>query len=462
MPQRRPKFGKRREEQLERLPEKLQRKRERRVSSRIRRMPTWIRFALIVTVLIVIVGGWVVLLPRYPEQTVGPTKGSVYFVQTDQFYCSVNSNVTPNGQLLVDYMQSRFAVGTYNGTQPLHVTILDTFTENRNITFNQPFVWDYYGNCYKLSPAIDSRSIRFDVGGIYPALVNKTSFVPVTGGVGDFGTNYWSLYFGYRIDSSNDSLLANDQLSDLFALNFTISVVNGTLVYGKPTIVRCRITLLPPTDGVQYSDGRAYIQFPAKIYNGTDLLANITLQTVEQVGTTTEGTYTSNESLITFNTGFTFLGNDSWGFVFDLNVTAYANSPFCLLNLSSPECQFFIRAGFRNTPLVLDQPMHFPKATVTVHTPYNGLATRNYTEVFLRLPQVWMNTTHVGNSTPLFVPLVVQSSGGQWQAPSFEGFAASPSNTAFQSGRVLTSCGQSVIWAALITLSERLRRPLLV
>jgi len=461
MPQRRPKFGKRREGQLERLPEKLQRKRERRVSSRIRHMPNWIRIALVMVVVTVIIGGWILLIPQSVQQPLRPTKGDVYFVQTDQFYCNVNGNVTPNGQLLVDYMQTRFGVGTYNGTQPLHVTVLDTFNDNRNITFNQPFVWDYFGNCYKLSPKIDSRSIRFDIGGIYPPLVNPTPLKPVTGNPSDFGTNYWSLCFGYLVDSANDSLLANDHLSDLFALNFTIS--NTTLVYGKPTLIKCRITLLPPTGGIQYSDGLAYIQFPTKVYNGTDLLANITLQTVRQVGTVKEGTYTSNQSLITMRAPFTFLGNNSWGFVFDLHVTSYASSRFCLLDLSGPECQFFLRAGYRNNPSpVLDQPVHFPKASVTINTPYHELKMVNYTEVFLRLPQVCLNAVHVGNSTPVFVPLVVQPSRTTRQPLSCSGSETSPRMPSFQTARLFAPSSQLVILAAVTPVLERLRRTPLV
>jgi hypothetical protein len=425
-------------------------------------MPNWIKVALVLTVVIVIIGGAIIAIPPSVPPSLGPTKGDVYFLQADQFYCDVNGNVTPTGELLVDYMQTRFAVGTYNGTQPLHITVLDTFTQDRNITFDQPFVWDYFGNCYKLTPDIDPRSIRFDIGGIYPPLTSETPLVPVTGSPDDFPASYWSLYFGYRIDGANDSLLADDHLSDLFKLNFTISVSNGTLVYGKPTPVKCRITLLPLTEGIEYSDGRAYIQFPAKVYNGTDLLANITLQTVQQVGTAKEGTYTSNQSLITLNAGFTFLDNSSWGFVFDLNVTAYANSPFCLLNLSRPECRFFLRAGPRQSPPATGQPMHFPKATVTVNTPYNRLITANYTEVFLRLPQVWMNMTQLGNSTPVFVPLIVQSSRAEAQAASFEGLVSVLPTSTSPTGRFLTPSSQLVMWAALTAPSERLRRPLLV
>jgi len=423
-------------------------------------MPNWIKVALVLIVVIVIIGGSILVFPPYFPPPPGPTKGDVYVVQTDRFYCSVNANVTPNGQLLVDYMQTRFGVGTYNGTQPLHVTVLDTFNDNRNITVNQPFVWDYFGNCYKLNPKIDARSIRFDIGGIYPALVNKTLINPAIGNPSDFGTNYWSLYFGYLIDSANDSLLANDHLSDLFALKFTIS--NSTLVYGIPTLVNCCITLLPPTDGIEYSDGLAYIQFPTKVYNGTELLANITLQAVDQVGTAKQGTYTSNQSLITMRAPFSFLANNSWGFVFSLNVTSYAGSRFCLLDLSSPECQFFLRAGFRNSPLIFDQPMHFPKASVTINTPYQELRVVNYTEVYLRLPQVWLNAVHVGNSTPVFVPLVVQPSRTTHQQTSCSAFENSPKMPSCQTAPLFTPSSQLVIWAAVTPVLERLRRTPLI
>jgi hypothetical protein len=461
MPQRRPKFGKHREGQLERLPEKLQRKRERRVSSRIRRMPNWIRIALVLIVVIVIIGGVILVLPPSVQQPLGPTKGNVYFVQTDQFYCNVYYNGTPGGKLAVDYMKTRFGVGTYNGTQPLHVSILDTFNENRNITFDEPFVWDYYGNCYKISPTIAPRSISFNVGGISPALVNQTPIIPVDGSRTDFGNCYWSLFFGYRIDSANDSLLAHEDLSDLFALNFTIQ--NVTLLYGVETPVKCHMTLFPPTGGIQYCDGLAYIQFPTTVYNGTHLLANITLATVNQIGTTKEGTYTSNQSLITMRAPFTFLANNSWGFDFDLNVTSYASSPFCLLNLSAPECRFFLRAGFRNYPApVFDQPMHFPKASVTINTPYQKLRVVNYTEVFLRLPQVWLNAVHVGNSTPVFVPLVVQPGSTAHQRMSYSGFENSPKMRSFQTARLFAQSSQLVMLAAVTPVLERLRRTPLI
>jgi hypothetical protein len=453
MPRRRPKSGKRREGQLERLPEKLQRKRERRVSTRIRRMPSWIKVALVLVVVVVIVGGWILLVPRYPPTPPELTKGQVYIVQTDQFYCYVNSS---NG-LAIDYMQTRFGAGTYNGTQPLHVTILDTFNQNRNITFDEPFVWDYYGNCYKISPTIAPRSIRFNVGGIAPALANQTPIIPVEGSRTDFGNCYWSLFFGYRINSANDSLLAHDDLSDLFALNFTIQ--NVTLLYGVETPIKCHMTLFPPTDGIQYSDGLAYIQFPTTVYNGTNLLANITLVTVNQIGTTKEGTYTSNQSLITMRAPFTFLANNSWGFDFDLNVTSYASSPFCLLNLSAPECSFFLRAGFRNTPApVFDQAMHFPKASITVHTPYDSLRVVNYTEVHLRLPDVWLNAVNVGNGTPGFVPQLVGSSHSLRQSEYSSRLEDSPKTLNRQSGPVVSQDTRLVTWAAAPTLSERFRR----
>jgi hypothetical protein len=416
-------------------------------------MPSWIKVALVLVVVVVIIGGSILLLPPYRPTPPGLTKGDVYIVQTDQFYCYVNSS---NG-LAIDYMQTRFGAGTYNGTQPLHVTILDTFNENRNITFDEPFVWDYYGNCYKISPTIAPRSISFNVGGISPALVNQTPIIPVSGSRTDFGNCYWSLFFGYRIDSANDSLLAHDDLSDLFALNFTIQ--NVTLLYGKQTPVKCHMTLLPPTDGIQYSDGLAYIQFPTTVYNGTHLLANITLATVNQIGTTKEGTYTSNQSLITMRAPFTFLANNSWGFDFNLNVTSYASSPFCLLNLSAPECRFFLRAGFRNYPApVFDQPMHFPKASITVHTPYNKLRVVNYTEVHLRLPEVWLNAVNPGNSTPGFVLQLVQSSHAFGRSGYSSGLGDSSEMSSCQAEPVVSQDAQLVTLAVAPTVSERLRR----
>jgi hypothetical protein len=206
----------------------------------------------------------------------------------------------------------------------------------------------------------------------------------------------------------------------------------------------------------------AYIQFPTKVYNGTELLANITLQAVDQVGTAKEGTYTSNQSLITMRAPFSFLANNSWGFVFSLNVTSYASSRFCLLDLSSPECQFFLRAGFRNTPPIFDQRMHFPKASVTINTPYQKLRVVNYTEVFLRLPQVWLNAVHVGNSTPVFVPLVVQPSRTTHQQTSCSAFENSPKMPSFQPARLFTPSSQLVMWAAVTPVLDRLRRTPLI
>ncbi|MFX1564107.1 MAG: hypothetical protein ACFFDP_12455 [Promethearchaeota archaeon] len=401
MPRRRKKDRKRREKRLERLPEKLQRKRERRVAYRIRRMPSWIKLGLVVALIAVIIGGAAVAIlilnPLSDNETI--EKSDVYFLQKDIFYCNVN-NIS---EVSIDYMEALFGIGTYNSDQPLNVIVIDTFDENRNMTVGDYIVYDYFGNTYLIDPTIESRKITYNIGGINPAMVSQRD-------LGGNAKGYWSLLFGYTINSSNDESLATDDLSDMFTFNFSVSVENDTLVYGNSSIVHCNITLntLPSYIGMfEFSDGRAYIEFPKTIYNDSTLIANISLLEVQRVGTISGDAKIDNESLIAFETDFTVLDfNASWGFTFDLNVTAYTNNSFCLLDFTSPVCEFYIQSGYRDSPALPDQPMHFPNATLDIRTEYENKYISNYTDIFISLPQVWVDVSPP-NSTPPYAGSIV-------------------------------------------------------
>jgi hypothetical protein len=396
VPRSRRKDRKRREKRLERVPEKLQRKRERRVTYRIRRMPAWIKLGLVITLLAVIVGGSVVasILLTPPEPTPPKELGNIHFLQQDIFYCNVNNESVVS----IDYMEAIFGVGTQGSDLPLHVIVEDTFDEARNITAGDIVIYDYFGNAYLLNRTIKPQKITYNIGGIEPSI----------GTLRELGGNvkgYWSLLFGYTINSSNDASLAGDDLSDMFTFNFSISIENDTLVYGNGTIVHCTMVFktLLPFGSTEYSDGRAYIEIPKTIYNETDgsVLANMTLHDVQRAGTPSGDVKIDNESLIAFEATFTDMSNASiWGFEFDLNVTAYTNNSFCLLDLTSPECEFYVEAGYRDSPRVENQRMHFPNATADIRTEYEEKFLYNYTDIFIYLPQVWVDVSPPNTSQP--------------------------------------------------------------
>lgn len=394
MPRKKRRPVKSREKRLERVPEKLQRRRERRVSYRLRRMPAWIKVTLVIAVItLIVVGSVLAILPIIPKEEPEPVKGDVYFLQEDRFFC----NVTSDNRFLVDYMEALFGVGTRGGEQNLHIIVHDTFQDERNITIRDPVVWDYYGNAYLLNFSIEPKGITFNVGEIPPIDVERRLDGNARG--------YWSLYFGYLLESSHDKIV-NDPLDDLLTFNCTIKPLteNGTLIYGNVTQVTCTLLL---TAGIEYSAGRARIEFPTKIYdeNGT-LLAELKIHKVR------EGTYTEEEDAIRFTAPeFTFLGvNDTYGFDFDLNVTTYTNDTFCLLDFTTEQCEFYVQAGYLEG-YTEDQPMHFPKATADIRTPYESKHLANYTDIYIQLPQVWVNvsapptnTTPPSPSNPSKVP----------------------------------------------------------
>jgi len=386
---------KRREKRLERLPEKLQRKRERQVTYRIRRMPAWIKFGLVIALIAVIVGGAIVaaIILNPIESDSETVKADVYFLQHDIFHCNVNND----SAVSIDYMEGLFGIGFQGTENPLHVIIKDTFDEDHNMTVRDMVVYDYFGNAYLLNRTIEPRSITYNMGGISQAMETQR----------DLGGNiqgYWSLLFGYSINSSNDVALAADDLSDMFTFEFSIEMVNDTLVYGNGTIVHCTMLFKSLAyGGPEYSDGRAYIEFPKTVYNETDdtVLANISLFDVQRVGTVDGDAKINNESIIAFESTFTDMSNGTrWGFIFDLNVTAWTNHSFCLLDLTSPACEFYVQAGYRDSPPVENQRMHFPNATVDIRTEYENKYLSNYTDIFVSLPQVWVDVSPSNASQP--------------------------------------------------------------
>ncbi|MFX1562625.1 MAG: hypothetical protein ACFFDP_04885 [Promethearchaeota archaeon] len=397
MTRRRRKDQKRREKRLERLPEKLQRKRERQVTYRIRRMPTWIKFGLVIALVAVIVGGAFVaaIIWTPTESDTETAKADVYFLQHDIFHCNVNNESVVS----IDYMEALFGIGFKRAENPLHVIVKDTFDEDHNITVRDFVVYDYFGNAYLLNRTIEPRSITYNMGGISQAMETKRD-------LGGNAQGYWSLLFGYTLNSSNDVSLAADDLSDMFTFEFSIEMVNNTLIYGNGTIVHCTMLFktLMPKGSTEYSDGRAYIEFPKTVYNETDgtILANISLFDVERVGAVDGDAKIDNESLIAFEATFTDMSNASrWGFIFDLNVTAWTNNSFCLLDLASPACEFYVQAGYRATPEeVPNQRMHFPNATVDIRTEYENKFLSNYTDIYVSLPQVWVNVSPSNASQP--------------------------------------------------------------
>jgi hypothetical protein len=401
VPRRRKEKKRKEKKRLERIPEKLQRKRERQERYQVRRMPGWIRTSLVVVVLVVIIVGAIIIWPRYipPPSELEP--GRVEILQQDNFYIFINES----GQVNVDYLQSRYGAGTHTGDQPLNVTFQRIFDETEvNFTFPEYYVfYDYYGNAYNIVPDTDANSIEYTVNWIKPNFLQDDPEIPL---IGSQITGYWSLFWDYYLNSSDNTFLAEDNLSDLFSFNFTISMENDTLIYNTPTIVHCNVTFNTGPDTNEYNYGNATLIFPKQIYNETILLANITLADVIQVGDPFGGDLTpsvDNETYLGFHTNFDIAlsANTSWGLVFDLNVTAFTNSSFCLLDFTTPNNEYFLQSGYTGT--IEEQPMHFPKADITIDTPRDIEWKQNVTNLWFRFPQVWVNITLPGNSTPGFI-----------------------------------------------------------
>ncbi|MFX1243655.1 MAG: hypothetical protein ACFE8F_01765 [Promethearchaeota archaeon] len=381
------------EKRLERLPEKLQRKRERRERYRARRMPNWIRYGLVVAVLVVIIVGAWFIIPKENPIIPEPEPGDVHILQQDMFYCFINET----GHVNIDYLQGRYGLGTYEGDQPLNVTIQRIFEEaQRNFTFpNVGVFYDYYGNAYNIIPSVEANSFEYRIEQVYPAFLTNDKEISIDGGAQMRG--YWSLFFDYLINSSLDSHLAQDSLEQMFSFDFIVAAENDTLAYNIPNIVRCNITfntLMRDTN--IYNFGEARIVIPKQIFNGTTLLANITLHdTYRRGSSTTLGPNINNATHIVYNEtfGVAMSENQTWGFEFDLNVTAFTNSSFCLLDLTLPYNEFFLQSG--RTPYIDEQPMRFPKAEIDVLTPKRSSENtkRNVTDLYFRFPQVWVNAS---------------------------------------------------------------------
>ena len=159
-------------------------------------------------------------------------------------------------------------------------------------------------------------------------------------------------------------------------------------------------------DTNSYNFGEARIIIPKQVFNGTTLLANITLQETHRRGaSTTAGANINNATHIVYNETFTVSLNENstWGFVFDLNVTSFTNSTFCLLDFTMPGNEFFLQSGW--TGFLTEQPMHFPKAEIEILTPKRDseFTKRNVTDLHFRFPQVWINASETppgpGHST---------------------------------------------------------------
>jgi hypothetical protein len=366
-------------------------------------MPNWIKGTLVIAVIAVIVLavaiGWGNLFPPVPPEE---PLADVYFLQQDIFYLSVDAD----GNLTVDSMDARFGLGARGSETPLNFTLIDTFDEDHNITLKDIIAWDYYGNAYLLNPIIESQSINFTFGEVWPP-INTTR--DLEGRI----EGYWSLLFGYTIDSTNDEVIRNDPLDDFItSFNCTVEPENGLLEYNQPTIVECNISLSTyPDTIVGFSYGRARLEFPRQVYNGTTLLANISVLEVTMTGTTNPPNtdYTESADKISFDTDFTFMGNDAWGFAFDLNVTTFTNESFCLLDLSTDQCEFYLQSGYQEAPFVADQPMHYPKATFDIRSDYNQTYVANYTDIYIQLPQIWVEV----DSTPSTPTLILQQRPAQ-------------------------------------------------
>jgi hypothetical protein len=182
---------------------------------------------------------------------------------------------------------------------------------------------------------------------------------------------------------------------------------NDTLIYNTPTSVHCNITFNNPPDGTNvYNYGKAYLLFPKQVYNESTLLANITLTDVELIGSQTNFTlpHTSiinNATHIGFDEppfDVSLSQNQTYGYIFDLNVTAFTNSSFVLLDLTTPENEYFMQSG--RTRRTEEQPLYFPEADITIETPFFGEDMRNVTNLFFDFPQVWVSVSPPGNSTP--------------------------------------------------------------
>jgi hypothetical protein len=389
---RRRKEKKPKRKRLERVPEKLQRKRDRQERQRTRRMPGWFRTALVVVLIAVIVGAaaWVwINLPRDIEPP-PLSRGEVNILQQDMFYVYINDT----GQVRIDFMVGRYAGGTFEGEQPLNLSITRSFDENQvNFTLIDPYVfYDYFGNAYHFPPDVVADGFTYRVDNIQPNMLNDIDIRSIRGGQSMRG--YWSLFWDYILNSSENLWLQTDTMSDMYNFTFNIQPENDTIPYNIPWIVHCNITFntLEAQNSNVYNFGESMILFPKQIYNDTELLANITVHDVYRIGRSTIPTLTpniDNETHVGFEAQLStaLFQNETWGFEFDLNVTTFTNETFTLLDFTTPDNEFFLQSGF--APTVDEQRMHFPKADIDILTDNSGNTKQNVTDIFIRLPGVF-------------------------------------------------------------------------
>ncbi|MHA2405589.1 MAG: hypothetical protein ACXACH_02405 [Candidatus Hermodarchaeia archaeon] len=422
MSRRQRKDKKRKQKRLERVPEKLQRKRDRQERQRTRRMPGWVRTGLVVVLIAVIIGGsvwvWSTQLPDPIPPP--PNPGAVYVLQQDTFYVYINDT----GQVQVDFMVGRYAGGTFGGDQPLNISITRDFDIGQmNFTFLDPYVfYDYFGNAYYVPPDVGADTLEYFVGEINPNMIYDYEESHFRGGATMRG--YYSLFWNYVLNSSENTWLETDTMDDMYTFTFDIQAENDTIPYNTPTTVYCNITFntLKPVETNVYNWGESQLLFHKQVFNETALLANITVQDVHRIGSIldpelTSSNYIDNETHIGFiaNPITTSMSqNQSWGYTFDLNVTSFTNASFCLLDLSTPENEFFLQSGF--TGAVLEQPMHFPKAEIDIQTPFVDRIKKNFTDIIIRFPDVCLNNgTVFYQSQPdlfePFIPSILEPSG---------------------------------------------------
>lgn len=405
---------KRKQKRLERVPEKLQRKRDRQERQRTRRMPRWVRTGLVVVLITIIIGGSVwVWWSQLPDPIPPPPyPGAVYVLQQDSFYVHINET----GHIRIDFMVGRYGGGTYSGNQPLNLSITRDFERGQvNFTLVDPYVfYDYYGNAYHIPPDVGADTLEYLVGNIHPNMIYDYEEHHFRGGATMRG--YYSLFWNYLLNSSDNTWLETDTMDDMYTFTFDIQPDNDTIPYNTPTTVFCNITFntLKAEETNVYNWGESTLLFHKQVYNGTTLLANITVLDVHRIGSIldpdlTPSNYIDNETHIGFiaNPITTSMSqNQSWGYTFDLNVTSFTNASFCLLDLSTPENEFFLQSGF--TGAVLEQPMYFPKAEIDVLTPYADSIKKNFTDIMIRLPDVCLNNGTMFYQTPpdLFEPFI--------------------------------------------------------
>ena len=391
MSRRQRKEKQRKQRRLERVPEKLQRKRDRQERQRARRMPRWIRTGLVIVLIAVILGAsawvWITLQPPPPDPE--PLRGDVYVLQHDMFFVFINET----GHVQIDYMIGRNGGGTFGGNQPLNVSIARTFEDQVNFTIIDPYVfYDYFGNAYYIPPDIGSDNLEFEVGNIGPNMWFDFEERHFRGGSTMRG--YYSLIWDYLINSTENIWLQTDTMGDMFTFTFDIRPENDTLPYNTPTIVHCNITFntLQAEGTNVFNYGESMILFPKQVYNDTTLLANITVHEVTRIGSIITGDLDptiDNETHIGFEANpitTSMSQNQSWGYTFDLNVTSFSNSSYCLLDLTTTNNEFFMQTGY--TGIVEEQPMHFPKAQIDILTPIFDRLKKNFTDIEFRFPQI--------------------------------------------------------------------------